>query len=686
MVKISNFSISTRIFFSAIIPLAAVIVLGAYVALDEFSRYRSLDKLQRLAEIAPEISAVVHVLQRERGMSAGYVSNNGKGVWRENLAGQQAATDMQLSTSLPILSNFPTEAYGEAVNENLSRALASIAQIDDIRSKTNGLRTPVGDIAAYYTSVNRALLDTISAIGALADNAAVKGQTIAYVNLLQMKERAGLERAMGAAGFGAGQFTADTYAKFVAFIGEQTAFENNFKAFSSAEMASLFNQLVTSDTSRKVNTFRDAAFAAGLEPLPSTMRGTQWFDAISQKIDLQFELETQVSNELLTRALAERSGAWFSLILVSLTVLAVLCVAGLLCWVFAGSIINPLLALKSVLAQLSEGSYEIAVDGTDRNDEIGSMARAVNVLRQASQEAEAIKADQERTRIQAEEEKKKNLADMANHVETSIGEMISTLAAASTELTETARNMSQRAEENSTEATSMSEAAASVTQSVETVASASTQLSAAIREVTEQITLAAKLTVDSQSASQQTEAQMLSLGDAADKIGSVVQLIQEIAEQTNLLALNATIESARAGEAGKGFAVVAAEVKDLANQTAKATEEISDHVTRVQEETARASTAMSEINAMIGEINQVTTAVSAAIEEQSSAIEEISRSAEVTAEMNRNVSISITKVKTGSVDTGASADQVLSSAEELSATSETLNTVVNDLVSSIRAS
>ena len=127
-------------------------------------------------------------------------------------------------------------------------------------------------------------------------------------------------------------------------------------------------------------------------------------------------------------------------------------------------------------------------------------------------------------------------------------------------------------------------------------------------------------------------------------------------------------------------------MKDLANQTAKATEEISDHVTRVQEETARASTAMSEINAMIGEINQVTTAVSAAIEEQSSAIEEISRSAEVTAEMNRNVSISITKVKTGSVDTGASADQVLSSAEELSATSETLNTVVNDLVSSIRAS
>ena len=142
MVKISNFSISTRIFFSAIIPLAAVIVLGAYVALDEFSRYRSLDKLQRLAEIAPEISAVVHVLQRERGMSAGYVSNNGKGVWRENLADQQAATDMQLSTSLPILSNFPTESYGEAVNENLSRALASIAQIDDIRSKTNGLRTP----------------------------------------------------------------------------------------------------------------------------------------------------------------------------------------------------------------------------------------------------------------------------------------------------------------------------------------------------------------------------------------------------------------------------------------------------------------------------------------------------------------------------------------------------------------
>jgi len=685
MGKFSNTSISVRIFLSALVPMLTLVILGAFIAVTEYQRYASLDKLEQLASVAPKMSAIVHELQIERGNSAGFISSGGATNWRASLTQQISKTDAVVSQIMPQLQQFPANDFGQAVGDNLNAALAALKNIQAIRTKTLARSAGVPEIAGYYTQTNRQFLDAVSAIAALADDATIKGQAISYVNLLEAKERAGLERAMGASGFGNGQFSSAVFAKFVKLLGLQDAFLANVAAFASPETNAFYTQTLTGETVDKVEHFREIALSAGTAPLPSHATGSEWFQAISNKIDLIYQVEQRAAAELSAAASSSRDTAQTTLLAILAAVAIAFAASATLCWFFAQTIITPLSRLRSILDTIATGSFNIQVEGAERGDEVGEMARAVDVLRANSLEAEALKKKQQEAEQQAAETKTRDLNQMADQIETTIGEMVATLASASTELEHTARGMTSLADATNTESQTVSDAADSATQNVETMASAATQLSSAIQEVTEQITSAAKLTVDSQADSQRTEDQMKTLADAADRIGSVMKLIQEIAEQTNLLALNATIEAARAGDAGKGFAVVASEVKDLANQTAKATEEISGHVTRVQEETAQASQSMSSINQKIGDITQVTNAVSAAIEEQSSAAAEISRSSDMTAEMNRNVATSIAKVRSSSAETGDAAGQVLISAEELSKTSEQLRTVVGEFVSTIRA-
>eukprot|EP00439_Symbiodinium_sp_Y106_P089143 s1_g1679.t1 len=685
MFKVANISINARIFLSAFVPLVMLMVVGTFSATEHYVSYASLDRLQTLSEAAPKLSSIVHDLQRERGYSAGFIATKGGATWRANLDAQYAKTDETLEAALSDLRDFPAAEFGAEFAASLTQAMKLIEQLSDQRQRAQSLSVPVPVIAGYYTSTNRQLLDALSAIAALADDPSVKGNAIAYVNLLEGKERAGLERAMGAAGFGAGQFPPKIFEKFLMLLGAQDAFLANAKAYASGDIRAFYAETVAGPAVTKVETFRNAARDAGTGPLPAGYGGPQWFEAITEKIDLVYLVEARAAKQLVEGAALARGSALTSLLAIVIGVLVASVASAVLCWVFARSIVHPLDDLRGELGDIADGAYDITVSGTDQQGQIGDMARAVDVLRSNSEKAKKASEEKEKTEQLAAEERQQTINAMADQVEQSLTEMVTTLSSASTELSQTANNMSGLAEATNSESTKVTEASDHATQNVESVASASSQLSSAISEVTEQITIASKLTVESQTTSEETEEQMKTLAEAADRIGSVMSLIQEIAEQTNLLALNATIEAARAGDAGKGFAVVAAEVKDLANQTAKATEEISSHVMQVQQETANASNAMSTIHKQIGEINHVTAAVSAAVEEQSSATNEISRSSETTAEMNRSVSESIQKVRSVAQESGAAAKQVSSAADELSTTSEQLRTVVADLIRSIRA-
>jgi methyl-accepting chemotaxis protein len=329
------------------------------------------------------------------------------------------------------------------------------------------------------------------------------------------------------------------------------------------------------------------------------------------------------------------------------------------------------------------GAPEIA--GTKRRDEIGDMARALLVFQDAIAKAAELRAEQEALKARAELDRKAEMAATAGAFEASVGQIVATLAAQATELQASATSMSATAEATNRQSTQVASASEQASVNVQTVASATEEMSASINEIGRQVTQSSTIARRAVTQASEVNASVRTLADAAQGIGDVLKLIADIAGQTNLLALNATIEAARAGEAGKGFAVVAAEVKTLANRTAKATEEISTKIAEMQGATATNVEAIAGIGKVIGEIEQIATAIASAAEEQGVTTQEIARNVQQAAVGAAQVSSGIAVVNKAAGDTGAAASQVLSSAGELSKNSEALRAEIDRFLANLRA-
>ncbi len=349
------------------------------------------------------------------------------------------------------------------------------------------------------------------------------------------------------------------------------------------------------------------------------------------------------------------------------------------------SIVNPIVAMTKVMRGISEGDTSIVVPARERRDEVGGMAKSVQVFKENMIEAARLRDEQEAMKAQAEIEKKKVLRTMADEFEKGVRQSLDTLAGAATEMRATSQSMSATAEETSNQATTVAAAAEEASVNVQTVAAATEELSSSVGEIGRQMTESARIAGQAVEQATRTNVTIQGLSDAAQKIGTVVSLINDIASQTNLLALNATIEAARAGEAGRGFAVVASEVKSLASQTAKATEDISAQVAAMQEATAEAVQAIGTIGDTISSINEIATVIASAVEEQGSATREIARNVQQAAQGTGQVSSNILGVNQAANETGAAAGQVLASAEHLSTHAATLRSDVDRFLARVRA-
>ena len=348
------------------------------------------------------------------------------------------------------------------------------------------------------------------------------------------------------------------------------------------------------------------------------------------------------------------------------------------------SIVPPVLKMVSAMGQLAGGDHSAVIPATDKRDEIGLMARAVVVFKEnmikakelAAKEAEAITQRMARAN---------RVNELTTSFDTEISSVLRSVAAASTELQATATAMTATAEETSAQSTAVSTATEEASANVQTVAAAAEELASSVTEIGRQVAQSASIAQRAVAEAERTNARVHGLQNDAANIGDVVKLISEIASQTNLLALNATIEAARAGEAGRGFAVVASEVKSLAEQTAKATDQIGVQVGSIQSSSSEAVAAIRGITETINQMNEITAAIAGAVEEQGSATQEIARNVQQAALGTTEISSNVTGVRQAAGDTGAAAQQVLQASHELSQQSEMMRAHVESFLNDIKA-
>jgi methyl-accepting chemotaxis protein len=386
------------------------------------------------------------------------------------------------------------------------------------------------------------------------------------------------------------------------------------------------------------------------------------------------EIEKAAQQSASANRMSLAIGGFAALLLIVTSVLSALSIAG------------PMRSLSRAMQELANGNFDVQLPGIGRKDEIGAVASAVETFKVKAEEKALLEAESKRQQDDVlAGQRRAEMIKLADAFEGAVGEIVSTVSTASTELEQSAKALTSTAERTQEITVAVASASEEASANVQSVASATEELSSSVNEISRQVQDSARIAADAVGQARATTERVSELSKAASRIGDVVELINTIAGQTNLLALNATIEAARAGDAGRGFAVVASEVKALAEQTAKATGEIGQQIAAIQTATNQSVGAIGQISNTIESLAEIASTVAAAVEQQGAATQEIARNVQQAAQGTGEVSSRITDVQRGATATGTASTQVLSSAQSLSRDSSRLQMEVSRFLNTVRA-
>lgn len=685
--KLNDIRIQTKVMVMICVPIVALLCAMGYLLFQEDRVRQENSSLYELTRTAPEIANFLQELQKERALSVQFINAklDLESAAQGRLIKQRASTDLVKPTYQKEMAAILGRDFDQSVKAAIKDTDSKLSELEAFRGQVDKKVVTGDQVAKFYTETNAKVIAIISRMASLSTDSKISMQLIAYYNLVLIKEKSGIERAVGANGLGRGSFSPALHARFIGLSAQQDVHLAIFRERTSPEISNFFNATVTGGAVDEVIRIRKAIVEAGNGlPVEASITPQHWIDVTTQRIDMIHEAEGVATKSLIQLVESTKDAATSRFIFEIVLSVIVLSFTMLLSYFLVRSVTLPLAEANRGLQELANDHLEYKITGDARKDEIGDIARAMLVFKQNALERRRIAA------LQEEENKIKliratRVEELVNAFDSKARDLIGSLSGAAVKMEETSQSMLSIANQTSTQSSAVTSASIQAGANIQNVASAAEELSASIREIAQQMNKSsdyARRAIDSVEKAQET---ILRLSEAGEKISQVIGLITDIAEQTNLLALNATIEAARAGDAGKGFAVVASEVKSLASQTQKATDDIAEMIRNVQEQTQRAVAVISSVGKEISELNETTSAVAAAVEEQTSATQEISRNVQEAANGTDEVNSGIMHVSDGACKSGEAANEVLSVSKDLSLQSDQMKTSIEKFLSDIRS-
>lgn len=734
---LNRYSLAGRIGGLAFAPILALVMFLVFNSYGAYKDYQQNVQIERLAEISNLVGNAIHEIQKERGLSAVFIGGEGKDDDKDLLTAQWMITDQLVEVLSAELDN-ELSAYGQAFVETADTAKATLAEFKAVRdfvlnidfrafkretARREALNfvdrqtlvpiTPLSDDAGQrYYEIESALVGLVDQMVGLASSAEMSAKLSSLSNLLKVKEMTANERALVVTAFSDGLFTPEAYSEFLSLNGAQETFLSVFRSSATASNNEAYDVAMAGDAIIEAEDVRIFIIdMEGGDMTGSGYEGLEWYGMSSKKIDAIKIVEDIVTADIIADAGNKASSAFVNVLIFGFVAVVVTLLTFFI-FIVSKSISKPLALMNEAMLSLADGDMAVEVPCLGYGSEVGQMASAVDNFKQGRIERQRLEAEakqaeedqrkrKEEQRIEAEnakqaEQERENEASRrrearAEKLESRIAEFdesilqkIGSFNTAIAEMEQAAVTLSDTAKQTETQSVAAATGASEASQNVQTVAAASEEMASTVAGINEQMNHSSQITGQAMDTIDSTAKIAVELQSSSQNIGNVIDLINEIAEQTNLLALNATIEAARAGDAGKGFAVVASEVKELSNQTSSATNDISEHIKRLQEISANVVTSVDKTREALKENSEVALNVTGAVEQQALATQEISQNIQQVATGTADASSQITQVQGGAATVLRSSEQVQVSSGSLAGDSRELKSTIEEFLSDIR--
>lgn len=614
---LSNLNIKYKLGLMLLAPVLGLLYFSQLDVQRSMGLRTEQSKIFHLVEFSTRASELVHELQKERGLTAGYLASSGQN-FKAELPNQRSNTDDKFNELNTFLTGFDTNSYGQQFKSEIDDTLEVLGLLSDKRSAITSLSITIKDGIGFYTGLNGKLLNLASSLPKMSTIGEINNLGTAYINFLQSKERAGIERAVMAGTFAQDSFSSGVYEKFLSLVTIQDTYMNVFKSLASKEMLQYFATTMQGETINETERLRSIAIqnasTGNFEVTPE-----HWFKMQTGKINLLKKVEDELSKELLNTAKDLSKKATTELYTSSVLVAIAILLSGLLIMLVQRNIMQALNAAMVATKAIANGQLNNNIVAKSK-DEVGQLMQSLQVMQQKLSQV--------------------------------IGDVSSTsenIASASSQVSATAQNLSQASSE---QAASVEETSASIE-----------EMSASINQNSENAQVTDGIATDSAKSAEEGGAAVTQTVTAMKQIAEKINIIEDIAYQTNMLALNAAIEAARAGEHGKGFAVVATEVRKLAERSSTAATEISELSGDSVKVAEQAGELLEKMLPGINKTADLVQEITAASEEQSSGAGQISSA--------------MSQLDKVTQQNAASSEELAATAQEMSKRAESLQDMIS---------